>query len=327
MTSIKPDEAQRTLLITSGELARTAGETFADKLAKRPGPENAIAIVHCAGGAADDDFLLAVTEALTAISPPDLAARLAQKGWTLAAVDEIVLILALDVSPENSRIAAPLLDAVTAVIHQHLGLETASLLIWLAGAAGETAVLDCLSTPLSVNRAIIPLGLRNEAGLRLPDDNALSAMTAELLWALTATPLRTLPEQLFERQGAAFTGYTAVLTLGLAGWAWSPASAHAAFVRRWLESVLAHWLTTADETESAEQAAVWMQDNGLLPESFAASALKEEETLLPDFLTAAWQLPWPWRLRRLFTEMRFQAEADTEACAKWGEYACFRMDE
>ncbi len=327
MTSVKPDEVQRALLITSGELARTAGETFANLLAERPGPENGIAAVHCADGAADDAFLLAVTESLTAISPPDLAARLAQKSWALAAVDEIVLILALDMNTENSRAAAPLLDAVTAVVHQHLGLETASLLIWLAGAADETAVLDCLSTPVSVTRAIIPLGLRNEAGLRLPDDNALSAITAELLWALTATPLRTLPEQVFERQGTAFTGDTAVLTLGLAGWSWSPASAHAAFCRRWLESVLAHWLTTADETESAEQAAVWMQDNGLSPQTFAASALKEEETQPPDFLTAAWQFPWPWRLRRLFTEMRFRAETDTEACAKWGEYACFRMDE
>lgn len=327
MTSVKPDEVQRTLLITGGELARTAGETFAALLANRQGPEPAITAIHCANGAADDDFLMAVTEALKAISPTDLGARLAQKEWRLAAVDEISLILALDVNLDNSRAAAALLEATTAVIHQYLGLETASLLIWLAGAESDTAVSACLSAPVPVTRAILPLGLRNEAGLRLPDDNALVAIAAELLWALAATPLRTLPEWAVAESGTAFTGDTAVLTLGLAGWEWSPTMTQAAFVHRWLETVLAYWLATADQAESPEQAAAWMQTNGLSPGAFAACALKEEESRLPDFLTAAWHAPLPWQLRHLFTEMRFQAEADTEACRQWGEYACLRLDE
>ncbi len=327
MLNTKPDSVQRTLIVTIGTLAQGAGDEFTQLLAARRGPGAAIATVACATTQTDTDFLTAVTAALTTISPPDLAAQLAATGWVLSAVDELALILLMDAVPDGGSLAGNRFQTVTAAVHRHLGIEATSLLIWLVGEEGETAVSDCLLPHIPVTRGMIPIGLRNEAGLRLPDSAALSPIGAELLWVLTATPLRSLPEWVVAQPGHTYTGQAPMMSVGVAGWEWSPATTNAAFMHRWLEAVFAHWLAQADTGETDVEIASWMQENRFSQDAFAAPVIAALEKQLPIHLPISWQTPWPWQLRPLLTECLFQAEADMEGCTNWQEGTCLQWDD
>ncbi|MCP4415543.1 MAG: hypothetical protein GY805_02905 [Chloroflexi bacterium] len=341
LLSAKPGSVQRTLIVTTGELAQLAGDQFVELLKKRHGPEAAIAVVS--GSASDVDYLTAVSDALTHISPPDLATQLTANGWTIAHVDEVSLILLMDVIPDGAALAEDRLQAITTVIQQQIGVEATSLLIWLVGDDGETtptshafagtgssrgqAVSDCLLPHISVTRGVIPLSLRNEAGLRLANNEALSAICAELLWVLTATPLHSLPEWVVEQSNYAFSDHPPLLSVGIAGWEWSPAATHAAFVNRWLESVLAHWLADANTGETEEGVAAWLQVNHISQDAFAAAVLTKEEKHLPKPVFASWHIPLPWHLRALVTETLSQADSDIEACEQWRKVSCLQLNE
>ncbi len=350
------DEMQRTLIITFGKLAQLVGDGFSCRMQEREGPTVAIGLLDCSESGSDEAFMTAVTQTLTTISSPDLAAWLARGGRSLSTADEVSLILVVDNASVRFEKVVTLLKGVTAVIQRHLGLETASLLIWLAGeaAVSNERIQSANFTPFT--RGIILLGLRNEAGLRLPDEATLAAICAEILWGLAATPLRTIPELMAKSSGHAFTGEVSAITLGITGWEWSPAASHAVFVQRWLQAVFSFWLATA-ETKSVgsldiqeewrlqpehvsepakastpdqmcvEQANAWMQANQITSETFAQHTLHDEERQLPGFEPSVWSGLWPWQIRPQFVNVCFKAETDFEACHQWEEFADLRMEE
>ncbi len=329
MSEVAPEGILRTLIVTVGPLAQTVGENFSELLMAWDGPVAALAVVAVGEEAADLDT--AVSQALTRISPPDLAAVLTTQGWTLASATDLSLLLLIDVMPDGGEKAATLLQQTTAVIYRHLGIEASSLLIWLAGEKAETAGTDllpaCLSVPLPVTRGIVVLGLCNEAGLRLPDEATLGRLSSQLLWCLAVTPLRHLPEQPAIQENSQLSGGVPLFSLGVAGWQWSPVATRAAFARRWLAEVLAHWLSaTADSTEPLA-ISTWLQKHHLQPDDFAAVLLKEEERQPPPFPTEAWRMPWPWEIGALFTDTLFAATVDGENLTAYEEYACLRLAE
>ncbi|MBX3057914.1 MAG: hypothetical protein KF770_15720 [Anaerolineae bacterium] len=321
MITTKPDEIKRTLIVTCGPLSQTVGAMFSARLVERQGPQAAMAVLSTG----DDDLDTAVTSALTRISPPDLAALLATHNWRLASPAELSLFLLVDAASGAGENAAMLAEQLTAVIYRHLGVEAASLLIWLMGAAGESAAAECLSVPVGVSRGTAVLGLCNEAGYRLPDDDALCRAAAELLWCLAVTTLQTLPEQATLQNELVFSGDQPLFTIGLSGWEWSPAATHAAFTCRWLDNVLAHWLARSEEDISSAEVAAWMESCHLGLADVATHLLKEEEQQLPRFPGEAWRMPWPWDLSRLLTETLFTAEVDDESLIVFQEHACLRL--
>ncbi|MCP4425770.1 MAG: hypothetical protein GY803_14855, partial [Chloroflexi bacterium] len=171
------------------------------------------------------------------------------------------------------------------------------------------------------------LSLRNEAGLRLPDESALTQLGAELLTCLTATPLRDLPEQIAAVNGVSFTTEPPLFSVGLHGWRWSPAKTHCCFTNRWLENVVTHWLAAADNAPLLEAVTLWLQTEGITLDNLAAPLLKEEERPPPHLNAPGWQMPWPWDFAALITEMNFTNAADGERCAQIQEQAALRLAE
>ena len=325
MTEKTRDSVRRTLILTCGSLAEAAGEVFTRHLETRHGPTTAVKVLHIEEGWEETGLATAVTEALTHISPPNLAALLAEQGWLLQDDGDIYLTLLIDARPDQANRLTTLIQQVATIIYNHLGLEPATLLLWLVGDFAETEIAACLITPAAVTRGTAVLSLRNELGLRLPDETDLSRMAADLLWCLTATPLQTLPEQIQERCGSGFTGDNFLFTVGLHGWVWSPVTAHATFVRRWLEDVLAYWTATATEPIPAEEAAAWLEANHLSGEAFAQHALLPREQQPPEFPTANSKMPWPWELQTLWEKLQFTLTIDAEALAVYRKHACLRL--
>lgn len=327
MTQNEPDGVLRTLIATVGPLAQAVGEAYVEQMAAWNGPEAAIAVVPVAQGESLDTT---ISQALTRISPPNLAAMLSAQGWALSSATDLSLILLMDVVPDAGETAVTLLAQTTAVIYRHLGIEAASLLIWLAGETAEMAgpelLSTCLSSPIHVTRGMVVWGLCNEAGLRLPDEAALCSLSSHLLWCLTVMPLRHLPEQAVV-QNSQLSGGSPLFSLGLAGWQWSPAATQAAFARRWLDSVLAHWLSATPEITTSAEITTWLQSHALRPDDFAVFLLKEEERQPPPFPTEAWRMPWPWEIEAIVTETLFVASVDGENLVAYQEFACLRLAE
>lgn len=331
MTPATRPLVQRTLVLTAGPLAQAAGRRLEASLQERPSPAAAMAVVDYLSEEAQS-WETAVTTALTRISPPDLAASLAQAGWRLADPPEIVVLLLLDVAaaceaPGSGSLPHTLLHEAAALVYAHLGLETMPLLIWLAGEVSPQELLDCLQTRLPLGHLPLALSLRNELGLRLPTPAALVEAAADLLWLLTATPLRDLPDWLTGPQGAAYSEKAAYGTIGLHHWRWSPAATLARFRSCWLEAVLAHWLARAPEPADAAQVAAWLENQQLSPAGLAPYALTPEEQALPTFQAADWAMPRPWQIRRLLAEMQLDEAADEALQTERVQQAGLRMDE
>lgn len=325
-------EVQRTLIITCGLLAQTAGEMFTTLLNERSGPSVATAIVPLTAAEPDDNFITAVTDALTDISPPDLAARLSQSGWALAQAAEITLFVLMDTmlpdtTSDVGKTAVDLLTLTTDLIYRHLGVESRSLHIWLAGQNVEADAANSLNERIPATRGIIALSLRNSAGLRLPDEAALAAHCAELLWALIATPLRLLPESAAEHNSHTYNGNPPLLTLGIAGWDWSPEAVHAAFVRHWLDDVLAAWLASPEDPVSPEEVAIWLAEKNLDAHALTNHALEEKDRQPPNFSPDMWRAPWPWHIPRLWQSLKTTAETDCKQQADRVQKACLQMAE
>ncbi len=321
---------QRTLILTAGPLAQEAGALLTHYLQERPSPAAAIAIVHEASGAATTngvDWETAVRNALIRISPPDLAAHMARAGWRLAEPPEIALILLLDATPEAHLVAQTLLTRGSALVYECLGVETTTLLIWLAAEINPQTLSACLMAELSLSRPMLALSLRNEAGLRLPTPTTLAQAAADLLWLLTATPLRDLPESAAAMQGEAYTGETLICSVGLHAWRWSPTATRTSFMNHWLQEVFAYWLARAPDAADPAQVASWLEGNELSATGFAAHALLPAEQALPDFLAADWRAPWPGHIQRLLTTMKFNEAADETLQADLVLQAELRMDE
>lgn len=318
--------AQRTLVLTRGPLAQAAGQRLQEALVERPSPAAAIAIVDCTPEAASS-WETVVTTALTHISPPDLATRLAQDGWRLAEPPEISLLLLLDVLPGGGLLAHTLLTETAALVYTHLGLDTVPLLIWLAAAASPQELLDCLEFPLRLAHPPLALSLRNELGLRLPSPAALVNTTADLLWLLSATPLRELPDWLLNLHGEAYEKEPIFSTIGIYQWCWSPTATLAHFRDCWLEAVLTHWLARSAETTDPAQVAAWLEKKQLSPAGLAAYAIAPAEHTLPTFRATEWTMPRPWHIRWLLAEMQLEESADEAQQREHVLQAGLRMDE
>jgi hypothetical protein len=267
----------------------------------------------------------AVLNALTHISPPTLAAILAEQGWLLQDEGDIYLTYLLDAHPEQAGRLTTLIQQVSALVYRHLGLEPATLLLWLVGDFAEADIASCLLTPSTTTRGTAVLSLRNERGLRLAQAADLSRIAADLLWCLTTTPLQTLPEQIQERCSSGFTGDNLLFTVGLQGWGWSPTAAQSAFVRRWWGDVLAHWTATATEPIPAEEAAAWLESHRLSGDALSQHVLLPRERQPPDFTMAGGKMPWPWQLPTLWDKLQFALAIDTEALTVYRKHACLRL--
>lgn len=327
MKDERENTVQRTLIMSCGALAAATAEKFGDLLRRREGPAMTVATVDAGEGQVGEALRGTVVEALTHISPPHLATLLARSGWQLAHTADVDLVVVVDVEAGGGERAATLVDWMTAIVYRHLGVEASSLLIWLAGEVAETAVADCVRARIPVTRGVMVLSLRNEAGLRLPDETALRDIGAELLWCLATTPLRALPEQALTQSGEAYTGDVPLISVGLHKWAWSPQATHTAFTRRWLQTVLAHWLARPEETQTRQQVMAWLHAQELSATALAGRVLSPEQYPLPDFAPEAWQAPWPWQINRLLQEMRLADGIDRDALSEKQQAAVLHLDE
>ena len=312
---------QRTLVLASGDLAERCGTLFEEKLAQRNGPTAATAVVSLNGVA--DTLETAVAAALNRISPPDLAARLAQSEWQLEQATTLRLILLLAATPEGGESAAALAQRVSGQIYQRLGIEAFVLPFWLVGEDGEAWQTECLryAQPLPLGNLV--LGMCNQDGLRLPDETSLCEVAAELLWCLTTTPLLSLIEQ--RQTHTPHVERPALLTAGLHVWTWLPEQTLAVFVQRWLLSVLDQWLAEQVDEDDLVGIPGWLQTQQLAPRHFAPYALHEREAALPLFPLAEWQMPWPWEIPALFEKSRFENSLDEEATKAYAQQAQLRL--
>lgn len=312
---------QRTLILASGELAGRCGALFEERLAQRNGPTSATAVVALNG--ADETLEAAVAAALNRISPPDLAARLAQTGWQLERAPTLRLILLLAAAPEGGELAAALVQQVASQIYHRLGIEAFVLPFWLVGEDGEAWQAECFRYPQLLPLGNLILGMCNQDGLRLPDEASLCEVAAELLWCLTTTSLLSTIEQ--RQTHTPHIERPTILTAGLHVWTWSPEQTLASFVRRWLLSVLEQWLTEELDEDSLVNVAGWLQTQQLAPRHLAAYALHEREATLPSLPVAEWQMPWPWDIPALFEKSRFENSLDEEAAKAYAKQAQLRL--
>ena len=318
---------KRTLILTGGPLSEQCGQRWQQVWSARQGPAIGCAWLPVEEGEDMVVWQAQLAQTIRQMSPASLPAQLLAAGWHLDNGPDLDLILLLDVRPELADWPLLLVDQVQTAVYRELGLETAVLLLCVAGeTTGEadesrSATVD-LPLPPNRNcfgRGVWLLGLLNEAGLRLPETDDLVAITAELLWGLTATPLRHLPESID-------TG--AVVSVGLSGWSWSLDDTAVAFAHQWQKAVLTHWLAASDTTATAvTAAAVWLEQEAWTARGLSPAALPEEEARLPPFAPKVWQAPRPWQFRRHLLDLHLLDAADAEAQPQRCEWACFRLDE
>ena len=314
---------QRTLVLASGELPVRCGTLLAEKLTQRAGPSEATAIVSL--GDSKETVETAVAAALTRISPPDLAARLAQTGWQLDQTTTLRLILLQPIEPGGGERAAALEQAVSSQIYHRLGIEAFIFPLWLVGEGSETWQADCLGYPQPLPLGNMVLGMCNQDGLRLPDEESLCEVASELLWCLITTPLLSMIEQ--HQTNSPQTDKTSLLTAGVHVWTWSPEQTMTAFTRRWLLDVLQQWLAEQVDEDSLVDVPGWLQTQQFTPIQFAAYALREREAALPQLPLADWQAPWPWEIPTLYEKTRFENGIDEEATKAYGKQAQLRLFE
>lgn len=326
---------QRTLVLTGGGLAEETGERFRELLLSRAGPVEAVAIVPT-DPAAGEGLAVQISEALTAISPPSLAADLAQKGWALESVPEVILFLVLDSAVYGAAEAQRLQEMATGLSMQHLGLDAAILTLWLVAdpaAGGRDRDGGMYPPPLAPDQTIMSqsgifiLTLLNEEGLRLADEAALAAVAANALWALVATPLRRAPEWLLANVAYSPPGQSLLATLGVACWSWDRRQTEAAFTSRWLRSIFSWWLAAPEHVVEEEEVTQWLEYRQLDAAGLSAGLLSMAERAAPPFAADAWRAPAPWQIRRLWREMKAEEEADQVAREGLAEQLSWRLDD
>ncbi len=303
----------RTVIITCGELAKSAGEWLERLLSEREGPETAVTILHFPDSAADnDDFATSLIDALVHISPPNLAQLLAQAGWHLRPEREIQVALVLDAVDGAIQTAAWLGETAVNTAYRQLGVETQVTLLWLAPEMGEIAE-SCLQdiTSFSFSPLTLVVSPTNEAGLRLPDSQALSRIGAETLYCLCATPFYDFAHDVFADADQIYTGAPALASLGISVWEWSPTAVHDAFVQHWQQSVLDNWLANAEDNPTPEVLVAWRQRQGLDKDSLLSALLSERDFLPPAYNLTARHFPWPWQAAKQTNDLRTLFQEDT----------------
>jgi ribonuclease HI len=141
-------------------------------------------------------------------------------------------------------------------------------------------------------RGVAALGLANEAGLHLPDANALATAVAHLLPAIISTPLRDG----LDWSGSLGDADGMIISLGLAAWRWSPAGIQEKLAYRWMEAVLQQWRANETGPDAADQTAqAWLEQRPLLPEALVTQLWER----LPVAAAPEWSYPQPWALAHL----------------------------
>lgn len=335
-----PQTIQRTVIMTHGDVARQAGAFFQRLLTERCGPEAAVAVVNLEGDKVTatkgcewqgdkvtvHPVIPSLTDALTRISPTSLVAQLAQQGYSLDTAHEIALFLLVDISPQAGEQVVRWVQEISAVIRSHLGIEAATLLVWLTMAPSESATTDCLVAAEAnrhlFSRGILALGPLNESGLRLPEPSALAARCAELLWLLITTPLRTSLEWLNSSDGDSLLG-----SVGCSQWEWDAEAIQHCLETRWLSDVITQWLTSAATPPLTVEIEHWAVDHHLTPEAIKKCTLTEQEQQPPLSNETAWHAPWPWQLQGMFTQLSLTDTADHETQTQRQEWADMRLEE
>ena len=313
---------QRTLIVTIGELANRSGALFEGMMAQRQGPVGGTAVVPLANNDLDS-LRSAIPAALTRISPPDLAARLAKTGWQLDETSSVRLILLIGPEPETSSAIPEIIQMIAGQVYQHLGIDPFILPLWLVGEANDTWSTSHLAEAVPLPLGSMVLSLCNQDGLRLPDEASLYAVAAELLWCLLTTPLLSLLEQ-HQVHVSGLDG-APLLAAGIHVWTWDLAQAAARFEQRWLLDVLQQWLANEVDESSLVNISSWLQAQQLTPRQFATYALREREAALPQLPHAAWRMPWPWHIPVLAETTRFENSIDEEATRAYGKQAQLRL--
>jgi hypothetical protein len=305
----------RTLVVTWGALAETAGESLAGLLVKRRGPEAAVAVVGASpvGGVGDESFAESLITALNQISRPNISSLLAGQGWLLARPRDLQIFLVADITPEGAGGIRALSQHIGDLIYRHLGLECAATLIWLApdnSADAARCLEESAAPPLFAS--ILALSVLNEEGLRLPDPAALGPLAGEMLWCLIATPLQSsAPDWVMAHDSGAMGSATPISSVGLAVWQWSPAEATPCFIRRWVQETLAGWLAAPEANPGRVALHTWLQAQQLDRAGLAARLDLGETLAAPPYSRLAQHYPWPWQMRQHLQVLKQQYEADS----------------
>ncbi len=324
MLSDDKQPVRRTVIVTSGPLSQAAGKYVADLMVCRGGPAAAVAVVDAdaadvdaaAAGVEDEGFPASLQQALTRISPPNLGSVLAESGWRLVYPRDLQVFLVADTTTDGDKRIRVLSQWVVDVAYRYLGLECLPTLIWLASdVPAET--ISCLTgtaaPPFAQN--IVALSVLNEEGLLLPEASGLSLLTGELLWCLVATPLQ---DQFAEWAASTDTlagGATPITTVGLTAWSWSPKAAEAAYIRQWLQDVLALWLAVPAVDPPLEGLHVWLQEQALDLAGLWARLSADIDQACPAYAHLARTYPWPWQMRDHVQALKQAYEADVAAIA------------
>lgn len=313
---------QRSLIVTIGELATQSGVLFETMMAQRPGPVEGTAVVSLA----DNDLnnlSSVIPAALTRISPPDLAARLAQTGWQLDETSSVRLILLITAESETNDAIPDLIQMIAGQVYQHLGIDPFILPLWLIGEASDACPTSRLEEAVPLPLGSMVLSLCNQDGLRLPDEASLSAVAAELMWCLLTTPLLPLLEQ--RQVHASGLDSAPLMAAGIHVWTWDMEETAGRFEQRWLLDVLQQWLANEVDESRLLTISSWLQEQQLTPRQFATYALREREAALPQLPHAAWRMPWPWHIPVLAETTRFENSIDEEATRAYAKQAQLRL--
>ncbi|MCP4425334.1 MAG: hypothetical protein GY803_12635 [Chloroflexi bacterium] len=317
----------RTVAITWGALAKETGERLAALLAVREGPETAVAIIHISDANADD-FAAHLSDALIHISPPNLAGLLAQAGWQLRLEREIQVVLVVDAVDGAAETAVWMGETAIETAYRQLGVESQIALLWLAPELDETAE-TCVQAAASFSFTphVMALNPANEAGLRLPTPDLLSAVGAELLWALSATPFHDFLRGIFTDVDQIYTGAPAFVSLGVSVWEWSPTAVYDSFVRRWQYEALNAWLDNTETEPASEAIAAWQQRQGLDKESLLARFMAERDMPLPAYGRIVRHFPWPWETPDQINRLKISFQEDVDDVAAFRRQAAQEVAE
>ncbi|MBP6470783.1 MAG: hypothetical protein KA773_10105 [Chloroflexi bacterium] len=317
MLSDDKQPVRRTVIVTSGPLSQVAGQYLADLMVCRGGPAAAVVVVDAdAAGAEDEGFLASLQQALTRISPPNLGSVLAESGWRLVYPRDLQVFLVADTTTDGDKRIRVLSQWVIDAAYRYLGLECLPTLIWLAsGPPAET--ISCLAGTVAppFTQNIVALSVLNEEGLLLPEASGLSLLTGELLWCLVATPLQAQFAEWAASTDTLAGGATPITTVGLTAWSWSPKAVEAAFIRQWLQDVLALWLAGPAVDPPSEGLHVWLQEQALDRAGLWARLSADIDQACPAYAHLARTYPWPWQMHAHVQALKQAYEADVATIA------------
>lgn len=306
---------QRSLVITFGPLAVSAGQELRKLLAAPGQPAAAVAVVL--GDDRFPDDAPTVVDVLDTISRPWLRRELAEAGWALDRLDELGLLVLVDATAGEPDVSAAV-GCVREAARARLGIGVGVLLVALCPEPGGDALdrLHRLLTDPVFDRGVVVLGRARLDGLRLESDAALAVAAGGLAHSLIVTPLRDAPANILTTPPDDWDHAPSVmpevetrdtvrwpaLTMGIARWSWTATATRAALAHHWVVTALDAWLAGGvDPPALVAQALGWLEQRDAGPE--ALSTLTEGRLLAAA--APAWQAPQPWAIRSALDRLRW----------------------